>query len=249
MPRLMLSDEQWSKLKTIMLQEGIYDKLNLRLEVEGMFYRMRVGCPWRDLPKQFGKWASLYKKFNDWSMTGKWLRIFKAVVQDPDLEWVFMDGSYVKAHQHSAGAAGKDCEAIGISRAGRTSKIHLAVDSYGLPISFKITGGQVHDCLAAPSLIESFPPPEVLTADKGYDSKAIRQQISEKGTVPNIPRKKNSVIGNASLDRHLYKLRHLVENAFARLKHFRAIATRFDKLKRNYQSMLAMACSYLWLPM
>ena len=104
MPRLMLSDEQWSKLKTIMLQEGIYDKLNLRLEVEGMFYRMRVGCPWRDLPKQFGKWASRYKKFNDWSMTGQWLRVFKAVVQDPDLEWVFMDRSSVKAHQHSAGA-------------------------------------------------------------------------------------------------------------------------------------------------
>lgn len=92
-------------------------------------------------------------------MTGKWLRIFKAVVQDPDLEWVFMDGSYVKAHQHSAGAAGKDCEAVSISRAGRTSKIHLAVDSYRWPVSFKMTGGQVHDCSAAPSLIESFPPP------------------------------------------------------------------------------------------
>jgi transposase len=55
MPRLMLSDEHWPKLKMIMLQEGIYDKPNLRLEVEWMFYRMRVGCPWRDLPKQFGK--------------------------------------------------------------------------------------------------------------------------------------------------------------------------------------------------
>jgi transposase len=58
----MLSDEHWSKLKTIMLQEGIYDKPNLRLEVEGMFYRMRVGCPWRDLPKQFGQSSSIYKK-------------------------------------------------------------------------------------------------------------------------------------------------------------------------------------------
>jgi hypothetical protein len=61
-------------------------------------------------------------------MTGKLLRIFKAVVLDLDLEWVFIDGSYIKAHQHSAGTAGNDCEAIGISRAGRTSKIHLAVD-------------------------------------------------------------------------------------------------------------------------
>ncbi|MFO7579951.1 MAG: IS5/IS1182 family transposase, partial [Nitrosomonas halophila] len=55
--------------------------------------------------------------------------------------------------------------------------------------------------------------------------------------------------GNADMDWGLYKYRHLVENAFARLKQYRAIATRYDKLKRNYESMVAMACGYLWLPM
>ncbi len=55
--------------------------------------------------------------------------------------------------------------------------------------------------------------------------------------------------GNADLDRGLYRNRHLVENAFARLKHYRAVASRFDKLKRNYESVVAMACSFLWLPM
>jgi transposase len=64
-----------------------------------------------------------------------------------------------------------------------------------------------------------------------------------------IPRKKNSKTGNAEIDWGLYKYRHLIENIFARLKQFRAIATRYDKLKRNYASMLAMACSYIWLPM
>lgn len=98
-------------------------------------------------------------------------------------------------------------------------------------------------------MIESLPVPTVLTADKGYASEAIRQPILNKGVIPNIPRKKNSVIGNATLEHHLYKLRHWVENALARLKHFRAIATRYNKLKRNYQSMSAMACSYLWPPM
>ncbi len=80
-----------------------------------------------------------------------------------------------------------------MSRAGSTSKIHLAVDSYGLPVSFKITGGQVNDCSEAPILIEPIPPPGVLSADKGYDSEAIRQQISEKNTIPNSHRKKNSL--------------------------------------------------------
>lgn len=64
-----------------------------------------------------------------------------------------------------------------------------------------------------------------------------------------IPRKRNSIRGNADLDRGLYRYRHLVENAFARLKHYRAVAFRYDKLKRNYESMVAMACGFLWLPM
>jgi len=64
-----------------------------------------------------------------------------------------------------------------------------------------------------------------------------------------IPRKRNSIKGNTDLDKGLYRYRHLVENAFARLKHFRAVATRFDKLKRNYQGLIAMACAFMWLPM
>lgn len=70
MPRYMLSDELWSKLKRIMLQFSIYDKRNLRMMVEGILYRMRVGCPWRDIPEQFGNWNSVYRKFNVWSKKG-----------------------------------------------------------------------------------------------------------------------------------------------------------------------------------
>ena len=103
MPRLMLSDEHWSKLKGIMLQEKIYDKRNLRLMTEGMLYRMRVGCPWRDVPDLFGRWNSIYKKFNQWSKKGKWFSVFKKLSKNTDTEWEFIDGTYVKAHQHSAG--------------------------------------------------------------------------------------------------------------------------------------------------
>jgi transposase len=88
MPRLMLNDELWSKLRVILLQVGIYYKSNLRLTVEGMLYRMRVGCPWRDLPSLFGCWNSIYKRFNCWSANGKFLTIFKILVNDPDMEWV-----------------------------------------------------------------------------------------------------------------------------------------------------------------
>ena len=118
MARLMLKDEHWSKLRTIMLQHGIYDKPNLRLMVEGMLYRMRVGCPWRDLPEIFGSWSTVYKQFNRWSAQNKLMKIFKTLVNDPDLEWGFIDGSFVKAHQHSTGAASKDSQAIGKSKGG-----------------------------------------------------------------------------------------------------------------------------------
>ena len=210
---------------------------------------MRVGCPWRDLPEEFGHWNSVYKKFNSWSSSGKWLKIFKALVAQPDLEWQFIDGSIVKAHQHSTGAASEDPEAIGKSRGGNTTKIHMAVDAFGLPIGFEITGGEVNDCKIAPEFIECLPVAEFTVADKGYDSEAIRNQIQQKNSIPVIPRRSNSTIGNDDMDWCLYKYRHLVENVFARLKHFRAIATRYDKLKRNYSSMVALACGFLWLPM
>ncbi|KGJ88405.1 transposase IS4 family protein [Colwellia psychrerythraea] len=132
---------------------------------------------------------------------------------------------------------------------GNTSKIHLAVDSYGLPIEFIITGGDVHDSKVANELIELLPQSDFVIADKGYDSEAIRNKVRERNSSPVIPRKQNSKIGNGDIDWCLYKYRHLVENAFARLKHFRAISTRYDKLKLQFESMLSLACSMIWLPM
>ncbi|WP_299948927.1 IS5 family transposase, partial [uncultured Microbulbifer sp.] len=117
-----------------------------------------------------------------------------------------------------SGAASDQDEAIGKSRAGNTSKIHLAVDAYGLPVAFEVTGGQVNDCTQAPSLIAKIEGAETIVADKGYDSEDLRKQIAEQGAKAVIPRRRNSVKGNADLDRGLYKNRHLVENAFARLK-------------------------------
>lgn len=144
MPRLMLNDELWSKLREIMLQQGIYDKPNLRKMIEAMLYRMRVGCPWRDLAAEFGFWNTIYQQFNRWSSKNKLMDIFNDL-QKPDLEWEFIDGSIIKAHQHSAGAPNKETQAIGKSVAGNTTKIHMAVDACGFPLAFQLTGGEVHE--------------------------------------------------------------------------------------------------------
>jgi transposase len=177
---------------------------------------------------------------------------FTILSRDPDLEWEFIDGSIVKAHQHCAGASIKSKEkdhAIGKSVSGNTTKIHLAVDSHGMPIDFEVSGDEIHDARIAPTLIAKLPRSDYVIADKGYDSEDLRHQVREKNSIPIIPRKKNSKSGNDDIDWDLYKYRHLVENAFARLKHFRAIATRYDKLKRNYVGTLYLACSIMWLPL
>ena len=102
------------------------------------------------------------------------------LAQDTDTEWEFIDGSYVKAHQHSTGAASKHEQAIALSHGGNISKIHLAVDSYGLAIEFIITGGDVHDSKVANELIELLSQGDFVIADKGYDSAAIRNKVRER---------------------------------------------------------------------
>ena len=164
-----------------------------------------------------------------------------------DSEWVFIDGSYVRAHQHASGARSGRERAIGRSRGGATTKIHMACDAHGNPIDFEITGGEVHDCKAAPKLIEKISEAQSLVGDKGYDSDTFRDQVREKKMTPVIPRKANSKKPNPEFDTHLYRLRHLVENLFAKLKHFRGIATRFEKLARNFRALVYFACSFIWI--
>lgn len=85
MTRTMLKDEQWwRKLHTILRQINIYDKPNLRLTIEAVLYRIRVGCPWRDIPDYFGKWYVIYQQYRYWRITGKWQKLMSIITQDYD---------------------------------------------------------------------------------------------------------------------------------------------------------------------
>ena len=122
-------------------------------------------------------------------MAGPASRFWALELDLQTLQCLFIDGTYVKAHQHSAGAASNQPEAIGKSRAGHTSKIHLVVDAYGLPIAFRLTGGNVNDSSEAPELIAQLPAGEALVADKGYDSERIRELIEDQGGSSSNPEK------------------------------------------------------------
>lgn len=247
----MLTNERWEKLLQIMRHTGrIYNKPEHRMTFEGILYRLRTGVPWRDLPPEFGDWNTVYRRFNLWSKKGLLEILFNELARLSDYDWVFADGSIVKAHQHSTGAATSDTECIGKSRGGNSTKIHLVVDSGGLPIYFELSEGQKNDITRAENLVNGLQEVNIFIADKGYDSKALRAYVESKGGESIIPKRNHGQdIDKGSFDWCLYKYRHLVENAFARVKHFRSISTRYDKLARNYASMVSLAFSLMWLPM
>lgn len=119
------------------------------------------------------------------------------------------------------------------------------VDALGLPVTFTLTEGQHNDITMAPGLVEQVKP-KCLLADKGYDSNKLRAQLQDLGAEAVIPsgRSRSQAVPH---DKEMYKARSEVECTFGLLKQFRALATRYDKTMRNYASVVALACSWLWL--
>ncbi len=106
---MVLSDEQWAAMSGLVIgrpdQRGSTGRNN-RLFVEGVLWIVRTGAPWRDLPEMFGEWNSVFRRFSRWSEKGVWTRIFELMSDDPDFEYLIVDSTIVRAHQHAAGAKG-----------------------------------------------------------------------------------------------------------------------------------------------
>ncbi len=135
---------------------------------------------------------------------------------------------------------GAKAQAIGVSRGGQTTKIHALSDTLGRPIILKVTAGNVADVTMAEELLAEVDGCRYVLADKGYDSDKLRATIRAKGAKPVIPGRKSRT-RKVRFDRSRYKSRWMVEAVFCRLKDFRRVATRYDKLARNYMSTLAIA--------
>jgi transposase len=134
-----------------------------------------------------------------------------------------------------------------VSRGGRTTKIHALVDVLGRPLRLILTPGNTSDVKAADQLIGDTAGMKRLIADRGYDANSIRTTLRRQNTIPVIPGRKNRKRA-IRYDETRYKERWRIEATFCRLKDFRRVATRYDKLARNYQSavMLAAAVAF-WL--
>ena len=152
----------------------------------------------------------------------------------------------MRVHQHASGSRREEHRAIGKSHGGPTTKIHMASDAHGNPLCFEVTGGQVHDSQVAPQLIHQVQG-EYLIADKGYDSEFIRNCARENNLTPVIPKRSNSKTLDKDFDLQLYRSRHVIENLFAKLKHYNGVAMRADKLARNFEAAVTIVCTFLWL--
>ena len=135
---------------------------------------------------------------------------------------------------------------MGRSRGGLTTKIHALVDANGLPIALKLTEGQAHDGKSAADMLGGLGEGQVLLADRGYDSDALRETLAAQGAWGNIKPMPGRV--NIPVFRpFLYRLRNLVERFFNKLKHFRAVAIRFEKHDANYLALVKLAAIKIWI--
>jgi transposase len=134
---------------------------------------------------------------------------------------------------------------VGRSRGGRNTKIHALADAKGRLIAILLSGGEAHDCPLAKRLIRRVVHPKRMLGDKAYDSADLRQELDQHGTKSVIPNRSNRN-QPFSFSKRLYKLRWRIEAAFARLKDFRRVATRYDKLARNYLASVCLAAALAW---
>jgi transposase len=135
---------------------------------------------------------------------------------------------------------------MGRSRGGLTTKIHALVDANGLPVVLKLSEGQAHDGRSAADMLDGIGPGQTLIADTAYDSDNLRQTMTAQGAWANI-KPMSRRIKVPVFSPFLYRYRNLVERFFNKLKHFRAIATRYEKHAANYLALVKLAAARIWM--
>ncbi|WP_425306196.1 IS5 family transposase [Candidatus Protochlamydia amoebophila] len=214
-----------------------------RTFINAVFWILRMRAPWRDLPPDDGGWSNTYRRFIQWRNQRIWERLLEVLIDDPDDEWLVIDASHCQVHPHAAGAKGGN-QSMSPYKRGLNTKLPLTVDAHGLPIRVMITEGTIADCTQARNLIVGLTA-EWLMTDKGYDSDAIVEQAISQGMQVVIPPPKSCITGR-ECDKDLYKLRHLVENAFLHLKRWGGIATRYAKNSASFLAAVYIRCIAIW---
>jgi transposase len=255
--RLIIKNKAWKELsralEKVRSKVGAPGTTDLRLYIAALLHIARTGVPWRDLPSYFGSWKTIYERFRRWEANGTWARLWEVLQQDgfKRARKLFMDSTVVRAHQHAAGASkksgGQEAQGLGRSRGGFSSKIHAGCIDESTSVALVVTAGQNHDAPVFDVLIEEVPKDNVLedvVGDKGYDSDHIRQKTVEKEMNPVIPPRKNRK-EPIEYNEETYKLRNKVERYFNKIKCFRRIATRYEKLSKTFMAFIHLVSAFV----
>ncbi|MGW3426323.1 IS5 family transposase [Streptomyces phaeochromogenes] len=276
-----LTDQEWELLAPLIPRAATgRPRVEDRQVINGMVYKIRTGISWRDLPERYGPWKTVYTRFRRYALDGVFTRALQQIQaradEDGDIDWlVQIDSTVVRAHQHAAatgrkgGAIGDepDDHALGRSRGGLTTKIHLACDGKGRPLAILLTPGQRHDSVCARPLLERIRVPRTgpgrprcrpdqVIADMAYSSRGFRAYLRKRGIAHTIPertdqrrhRLRRGCHGGRppGFDRETYRRRNMIERCFNRLKGFRGIATRYEKTATSYEAAITLASFILW---
>jgi transposase len=261
MSRIGLTDKQWVFIHPLLPPPARTGRPRAddRRTIEGILYVLITGCPWQDLPREYGAPTTVWRRLKHWGEAGVWARIWRAALAALDmqgkLDWsmAFLDGSFVPAK--------KGGEHVGLTRKGKGTKWMLVVDGNGLPLGFHLDSAQVAEVRLAERTLDTIrvarlrgrprQRPKKLVADRGYDSGGFRKALRRRGIrmcVPpkRRPKKWKARRGRPVVDRKEdYRLRYKVERTFAWLGNFRRLLIRWERLFSVYRSGFAFAVMFL----
>ena len=296
MARGDLTNQQWVRLEPLLpSSDGKrgHPYKGHRQVLNGILWIARTGAPWRDLPERYGPWKTCHDRLLTWQAKGLWNQIFQALLAEVDaagqLDWSQCSidstghpcppacgGSPSRSgpsrpRARPAGPKRGDSqaarEALGRSRGGFSTKLHIVFEGQGRPLSLRLTEGQRHDStqLAATLAVIRVPRrrgrprqrPDHLTGDKGYSYPKCRIVLRRRGIRHVIPERKDqreqrAKKGSAGgrpprFEAARYALRSWAERGMNRLKQWRRIATRYEKRGANYLAFATLVTTVIWL--
>ncbi len=248
-----LTQEQYERIADAFPKQRGNVKVSNRDALNGILHILEQGCKWRALPTRFGPWHTIYMRFSRWAKSGVLTEVFERLQAEQlvDLEVLGLDSTTVKVHPDGTGAlTTHGPQAIGRSRGGLTTKVHVIAADARTAIIWAISPGQDHDAPHGRKLLNRLGPrkknPEgeqlklFLVADRAYEGDETRQLALALGYTPVIPPRANRR-RRWDYDQRTYKRRNEVERLFRRLKGYRRIFVRYDKLDVIFLAFITLA--------